>query len=377
MLTRSGAPVLVSGRRMTVWDVGGKFHRQNDAIRAGLNVPPFFCLTASFYRDVFGPLAGAASRVLEGVDYTRAEELRGASEEILQLFLDVDLSPRVERLVFSAFDRLLPGDGLVSVRASMIGVRRDESADSSRHPFAGMSESFLYVRKQDLLDRVRRCAASGFSAESILYRHKQGFSPTAFAVAVGVQTMVFGARSFVLFTCNPQTTARETVIIAGHGIGAKEVVQGVAVITTSRGGPRARLRLVPSEQMLTLAPEGYGVCPRQCRHRCARPPPVRRRGPGPGAIGRRIERLFGAPQDIEERSPRRHGAYPPVPADCDRYQKPAGLDQRERHRKHRTSPRRVTYSMARDFYRVIFHDCYRRLGIGPRAPDDHLHRSTG
>src|SRR6185295_11707788 len=95
------ASVVLSGGRMTARDVGGKFQRQNDAIRAGLNVPPFFCLTATFYHDVFGPLAGAASRLLERVDYDRAGDLRAASEDIQQLFLDTNLSPLAETLVLS------------------------------------------------------------------------------------------------------------------------------------------------------------------------------------------------------------------------------------------------------------------------------------
>jgi pyruvate,water dikinase len=366
--------VLVSGGRMTPQEVGGKFHRQNEAIRAGFNVPPFFCLTGAFYDAVFTPLAPAVSRVLERVDHNRAADLHRASGEIGRLFMDVDIPSREQELVRSAVDRSFPEGGLVSVRASIIGFMSDESEDSSRHPFAGMSESFLYVRREDVLASIRRCAASGFSAEAILYRHKQGFAPTAFAVAVGVQKMVFGARSFVLFTCNPNTTARETVIIAGHGIGEGVVQERVPVdhYFSKPGTQEIHRRIAEKDQMLTLAPEGYGLAsvnvPAALRAApCLSDGEVERLA----AIGQRIERLFGAPQDIE-------GTITPDGIIHILQSRPIAIDTRRQRVWTSanvtesfpgvTTP--LTYSLARYFYRVIFYDCYRRLGIGPRELHD-------
>ena len=50
-----------------------------------------------------------------------------------------------------------------------------------------------------------------------------------FNVAVGVQEMVVGDKSFVMFTCDPTTAAKNTIITAGYGAGEGVVQEKVAV----------------------------------------------------------------------------------------------------------------------------------------------------
>src|SRR5262249_7653070 len=139
------------------------------------------------------------------------------------------LQERSRRASWTPSITLFPAAQLVSLRSSMIGFKADEGEDSADNPFAGISESFLYVRRTEVPNKVLKCMASGFAARSTLYRLKHGMDPKGFSVAVGVQQMIYGARSFVLFTCNPKTAARETVIIAGYGAGEGVVQERVPV----------------------------------------------------------------------------------------------------------------------------------------------------
>src|SRR5262245_16409882 len=88
----TGLKILKPGSRMKMADVGGKFSRQSEMIRAGIHVPPFFCLTAAFYETVFASLAPAVSRILKQANLGRQEELIGAAAHIRKMFVDVQLS---------------------------------------------------------------------------------------------------------------------------------------------------------------------------------------------------------------------------------------------------------------------------------------------
>jgi hypothetical protein len=85
----------------------------------------------------------------------------------------------------------------------------DLSAEDSAHdPFAGPSDSFLFVDRDRVIDRVIHrvidCWASAFNAEAVAYRASKGLDPFTTRVPVGVQRMVTGTQSFVAFTRDPR-----------------------------------------------------------------------------------------------------------------------------------------------------------------------------
>lgn len=371
----SGHRILRSTHRMRASQVGGKFHRQYQMLRAGLNVPPFFVLAAEFYQAVFASLAADVSAIVRSIDFQYPEEIDRASTHIRGLFLQAGMASRDSQAVLDSFDSMFPVESLVSVRGSMIGFRAEEGEDSATNAFAGMSQSFLYVRRQDLQAKILLSMASGYSAESILYRQKQGIDLMGFSVAVGVQGMVPGSRSFVLFTCNPNTAARETLLVAGHGIGEGIVQEKVPVdhFFLNHKSDEIRRSLAGKHRMLSVAPEGHGLAMFEV-------PPELRAAPclsdreirDLAAIGQNIERLFGCPQDIEGTITSDGTVHilqsRPIVMDTRRQRVWTNANVTESF-PDVTTP--LTYSLARYFYRVIFHDCYRRLGIGARDLHDH------
>lgn len=358
-------------------DVGGKFAKQKVMLDAGLPVPAFFCLTVAFYNEVFAAIRPAVEARLKAIDFADMAAIQQASRDIRAIFDGIRLSAILHGAVLAAFDVQFTGDTLVSVRASTVGHRLEESEDSIDNPFAGMSETFLYVRREQIVDKLKHCWASGFSQESLIYRHAQGMDLLGFGVAVGVQQMVFGERSFVMFTSNPNTAARDFVIIAGHGIGEGVVQEKVEVDHYFVNGKTAEITrdLQHKATMLTLDQNaGHGLT--------ERPVPEALRQPACladeaieqlTAYGRRIEALFGCPQDIEGTFTADGSLYflqsRPIAFDYSRQRVWTNTNVTESYPGVSTS---LTYTFARYFYRVIFYDLYRMLGVSPRTLHDNF-----
>ncbi|MFK3982406.1 PEP/pyruvate-binding domain-containing protein [Micromonospora sp. NPDC050397] len=361
-----GSSVLVRGRRLhDPAEVGPKFARQSELARHGVNVPPFFCLPAGCYTKVLRPHRAEILDRLARIDPTDPDSVAAHAGALRDLVTGIPFPDDLADRVLRAFDVAFGGDGVVSVRAAVVGRRADESEDSAADAFAGMSDSFLYVTRDRLLDRISHCWASAFNPESLLYRHARagdGAVDWGFAVAVGVQRMVPGERSFVLFTADPTNGARDPVIAAGPGIGEGVVQERVPIdhyfvdratgtVRTHTARPDARPVLAPAEVTELVA------------------------------LGNRIERVFGEPQDIE-------GTFTPDGRVHVLQSRPVVL----------TWPRQrlwsnanitesfpgvstvLTYSFAQRFYRTIFADFYRLDGLDAaesRRREPELERMIG
>jgi pyruvate,water dikinase len=139
------------------------------------------------------------------------------------------------------------------------------------------------------------------------YRARQGIDPTTLALAVVVQQMVEAEAAGVMFTADPTTGRREhTVISAAWGLG-ESVVGGTVttddVVVESATG-RVRSRTTADKAVMTVYADAGGArggtrelaVPAERRGRAV----LDDRAAGAlAAFGRRIEGLFGAPQDVE------------------------------------------------------------------------------
>lgn len=187
--------------------------------------------------------------------------------------------------------------GALAVRSSAVGE------DSGGSSMAGQNATFLnVVDEPQLLDAVRGCYASLFSAESTAYR---ATLPDPFAVpamAVVIQSLVPAQRAGVLFTVNPLNgEAGEMLLSAGWGLG-ETVVGGKAADTVVLDAGTGRILRTDIAQKEDIAvPMRSG----RVAHRTITDHRVRMAVVDQGlanqlhALAVRVERLFGAPQDIE------------------------------------------------------------------------------
>ncbi|NUR59618.1 MAG: phosphoenolpyruvate synthase, partial [Catenulispora sp.] len=296
---------------------------------------------------------------------------------------------------YTMFDEVIGADGLAAVRACVVPgpgrAGQNSAEDSAADPFAGLSDSFLYVPRADLLRRIVECWASAYNPEAVLYRLRRGADPDAARVAVGVQQMVLGASSFVAFTRDPRDGADRVVVAAAYGIG-EGVVQERADIDhyfTERATGVVRSEIAVKRRMIGAPAVTKSGSPAVLAEPTEREVPAESAEPpvlSDSALARvvetgcRIEEHFGRPQDIE-------GAFT---ADGELWivqSRPlADLPEQVVWSNHNITESypgvscALTYSLARDFYKTIFTDLYRRMGVPEarlRENAHHLERMVG
>ncbi|WP_027944118.1 phosphoenolpyruvate synthase [Amycolatopsis taiwanensis] len=189
---------------------GGKGANLGELASAGFPVPGGFVMLREGYwaamesGGVRAELARLHAETLTaGAD---PEQLAENCRQMQQLVRKVTISPQVRDEVLGAYARLGP-DATVAVRSSATG---EDSADAS---FAGMNASFTNTRGSTaVLDRLLECWASAFSPRVVAYRAERGFTGEP-AIAVVVQRMVEADRSGVIFTADPRSGDRRTLIV--------------------------------------------------------------------------------------------------------------------------------------------------------------------
>jgi pyruvate,water dikinase len=200
--------------------VGGKAASLGELTAAGLPVPPGFVVTADTYRS-FIEESGIDEELFAAVDIDSEDSkaLAEAHERAHELIMETPLPEEVEAEILDAYRSIDDGGAFVAVRSS---ATAEDLPDAS---FAGQQETFLNVREDDLLTRVKECWASLFSQRAIYYRNQQGFAHDAVDIAVVVQRMVDAEKSGVMFTSHPSTGEPRIIIEAAWGLG-EAVVSG-------------------------------------------------------------------------------------------------------------------------------------------------------
>ena len=200
--------------------VGGKGASLGELTGAGLPVPPGFVVTAGTYRS-FIEEAGVDEELFEAVDVDVEDSaaLAEASERAQELILETPFPDDLREEIVEAYRSVGDGEAFVAVRSS---ATAEDLPDAS---FAGQQETFLNVREDALLDRVRECWASLFTQRAIYYRQEKGFDHSVVNIAVVVQRMVDAEKSGVMFTSHPSTGDPTMILEAAWGLG-EAVVSG-------------------------------------------------------------------------------------------------------------------------------------------------------
>ncbi|MCC7450555.1 MAG: phosphoenolpyruvate synthase [Anaerolineae bacterium] len=289
----------LSSDAATLSRVGGKGANLAELIRAGFNVPPGFLVTTDAYR-AFAAANHIGEQLLTLAQHTPANDpvaLEQTSARIRTLFENGSLPSAIEAHIRAAYRQLSGIDALpVAVRSSAT------AEDLPGLSFAGQQDTYLNIVGADaLIDAVRRCWASLWTARAIGYRARNHIPPDGVALAVVVQTMIPAEVSGVLFTANPLTGRRDEIVINAsyglgeaivsgqvepdhyvvrkqgpHIIGRRRGAKALAIRPAEGGGTQAvvqdasQLQALPDTQILALA-----------------------------QVAIRVAEHFGTPQDIE------------------------------------------------------------------------------
>jgi rifampicin phosphotransferase len=195
--------------------VGGKGASLASLTAANFPVPPGFQITTAAYRRfvVENRLQQEIARELADIDETDPPALQRASAAIQQAFQRGLTPPDTADAIRERYHEL--GEPEVAVRSSAT------AEDLPGLSFAGQQETFLNIHgERDLLEAVRRCWASLWTARAIGYRRQMNIPQDDVAMAVIVQEMVPAEVAGVLFTANPATGNRgELIAEATFGLG--------------------------------------------------------------------------------------------------------------------------------------------------------------
>ena len=205
---------------------GGKGANLGAMLRAGLPVPPGFVITVDAFDRTFAETEAAAAmrERLGAVDPNDTAALQRIANDLQGIVTSVAIPDDVRAAIAAAYARLSERGG---TDAELVAVRSSATVeDAAAASFAGMFKSFLNVRGTDqLIDRVRQCWASLFTARSLAYRSREQILG-AQHIAVIVQRMVNADKSGVMFTVDPATGSTTHLVIEGSwGLG-EPIVSG-------------------------------------------------------------------------------------------------------------------------------------------------------
>ncbi len=250
MIKKEGKKIEIASERYIKWlselskndtpIVGGKGANLAEMYNAGFPVPPAFCITAQSF-DAFLQFAGIKDKIKQIISKTNVfntQELEKNSKEIREMIVNSEIPEEMTEEILESYellsneaknekdiieksdkkikDKSQKEDSYVFVAVRSSATTEDLAAAS----FAGQQETFTNVRgKKALIEAVKKCFASLYTARAVYYRHKQGFDKANALLSVVVQRMINSAKSGVMFTKNPSNAADEIIIEAVFGLG--------------------------------------------------------------------------------------------------------------------------------------------------------------
>lgn len=211
--------------------VGGKGANLGVLAKAGFPVPPGFTVTTDGYKAfmVATKLDEVARAMVAVLAYDDPAKLEIQCAELRAAIEKASFPTELGKEITAAYARLAGLPGASGGPAPFVAVRSSGTAeDQVGASFAGLHDSYLDVMgEEDLLDAVKRCWASMWSARAVVYRNHGGFDHNTVAMAVVVQAMIQSVSSGVMFTGNPLNTATDEIVInAAWGFG-EAIVQGM------------------------------------------------------------------------------------------------------------------------------------------------------
>lgn len=186
--------------------MGGKAAALAQLRRSGLPIPPWIVVLPE--------------ALLDSLDASARQELCDATAQarIGAALQGVTPSPTVCRdLVERLRSIAAPGD-LMAVRSSAV----DE--DGAECSFAGQLESYLFVRHEDVPDRIARVWHSGYHERVFAYRREHGLPASPRPPSVIVQRMIQADVAGVVFGADPVSGRRDVVVVSAvPGLGTSLV----------------------------------------------------------------------------------------------------------------------------------------------------------
>ncbi len=299
--------------------VGGKGASLGELARAGMRVPPGCVVTTSAFERFLTAIdpAGSIRREIEQLAGDDHAGCTRVGAEVRARFEGATLPEDLREKIADHYQELHGGlrgepreapNGQTTgaLTAEAVAVRSSAtSEDSPDASFAGLQDTYLWVRGVDsVIEHVRKCWASLYAVESVMYRRRLKLPEQGLAMAVVIQRMIDSRCSGVMFTRSPNTGDRSVVAVeASWGLGSAivsgEVTPDKYVVGKITG---EIISCTVSTKMRQHRPNASGagvideeVPPHQQGGACISNDELHTLVD----IAKRVERHYGCPQDIE------------------------------------------------------------------------------
>ncbi len=213
---------------------GGKGANLAEIYNLKVPVPPGFVVTAQAY-DCFIEKAEIKEKIqelLSKINYEDTKQLNEITRQIRELILKSKFPKEMEEVILESYEHLDARDSNMQKGPAMdilktasepvfVAVRSSATAeDLADASFAGQQDSFMNVKgNTELLNNIKKCFSSLFTARATYYRHKKGFEHAKVSLAVVVQDMVDSDKSGVIFSKDPSYNSDNVHIEAVWGLG--------------------------------------------------------------------------------------------------------------------------------------------------------------
>lgn len=284
-------------KQATLEMVGGKGMSLSKLLTAGIPVPEGFHVTTASYKIFVekNHIQPHINKLLDGIDSNNTSQLENVSTQIGMLFHNGEMPQEVSDAIKTAYAGL--GNIAVAVRSS---ATAEDLPDAS---FAGQQETYLNIQgENEVLDAVKRCWVSLWTARAIAYRVKNGIKQEIVALAVVVQKLAFSDASGVMFTLNPINGRRSEMIVnAAWGLGESVVSSLVTpdTIVVDKNAERIVSYEAANKEIMTVrTSDGTEEIPtpKQLRKKHAL---TRNQVMRLTQLGKKIEKYYEMPMDVE------------------------------------------------------------------------------
>src|SRR3989344_7521896 len=186
--------------------VGGKAASLGEMFNIKLPIPNGFCITADAYSYFLEEtnIKTKIAKLLKDIDVENTSELEEIADKIQELIIKQEIPYRIKTAITEAYDLMNVSPELIKQNHSAlsyikagrdspyVAVRSSATAeDLPNASFAGQQATFLNVKgNKNVLESVKKCWASLFTARAIYYRQEQNFDHLKVGIAVPVQLMV-------------------------------------------------------------------------------------------------------------------------------------------------------------------------------------------
>lgn len=206
--------------------VGKKNSNLGEMIKAGIPVSHGFAITI-YANDQFLILSGIKAEIekqIVSLGQVTYETAKQASAIAMDLIEKATMPEAIKREILDNYKKLCEK---ACKDACPVAVR-----SSGAVSMPGQMETYLNIcGEKDLIDYVKKCWASAYNTEAIMYRMNKGM-PFLFNIGVGIPKMVNSRVSGIIFTINPINGDPSKVSIdASYGLG-EAVVSGLVTPDT-------------------------------------------------------------------------------------------------------------------------------------------------